>query len=88
MTPGWFTGLIPITVPVAGASFGDTARAAQSCFDAGTDLANVPCDRVVELAPWLNRPRPNFPVINYIDGGVAPLSGVFSSLLEGLNIGI
>ena len=88
VTLGWFTGMIPITVPVAGASFGDTARVAQSCFDAGTDLANVPWDRVVELAPWLNRPPPNFPVINYIDGGVAPFSGVFSSLLEGLNLGI
>ena len=88
LTVGWFTGLIPITVPVAGASFAEIARDAQSCFDTGTDLAQVPWDRVVELAPWLSGPRPNFPVVNYIDGGVAPFSGSFTSLLEGLNLGL
>ena len=87
LTVGWFTGLIPITVPVT-ASFPDTVRAAQKCFDSGTDLAHVPFDRVVELAPWLSRPRPNFPVVNYLDGGVAPLSGVFASLLQDLNMGV
>ena len=35
-TTGWFTGLVPITVPVAATSFGDTARAAQTSFDSGT----------------------------------------------------
>ena len=35
LTLGWFTGLIPITVPIAGAAFGDTARAAQVSFDSG-----------------------------------------------------
>ncbi|MGH3563086.1 MAG: condensation domain-containing protein, partial [Mycobacterium sp.] len=29
MTQGWFTGLIPITVPIADSSFGEAARAAQ-----------------------------------------------------------
>ena len=88
LTVGWFTGLMPITVPGAGTSFGDAARAAQRCFDAGTDLANVPWDRVLELAPWLRRPGPNFPVINFIDAGVAPLSGVFTSLIKRLNFGV
>jgi mycolipenoyl-CoA---2-(long-chain-fatty acyl)-trehalose mycolipenoyltransferase / long-chain-acyl-CoA---trehalose acyltransferase len=88
LTVGWFTGLIPITVPVTATSFADTVRAAQKCFDSGTDLAHVPFDRVVELAPWLSRPRPNFAVVNYLDGGVAPLSGVFASLVEGLNLGV
>ena len=51
MTVGWFTGLIPVTVPVTATSFGDTARAAQASFDSGKDLANVPFERVLELAP-------------------------------------
>jgi hypothetical protein len=87
MTQGWFTGLIPITVPVAASSFGDAACAAQASFDAGADLANVPFDRVVELAPWLSRPRPNFPVLNYLDAGAAPLSALVTAELDGLNIG-
>ena len=88
MTQGWFTGLIPITVPVAATSFGDAARAAQASFDSGTDLAHVPFDRVVELAPWLSRARPLFPVLNYFDAGVAPLSPLLTAQLEGMNIGI
>ena len=51
MTTGWFTGLVPITVPVATASFGAAAQAAQQSFDGGMDLAHVPFERVLELAP-------------------------------------
>lgn len=87
-TVGWFTGLVPITVPVGEASFAEIASAAQISFDTGTDLAQVPWDRIVELAPSLTGPGPNFPVVNYIDGGVAPFSGAFTSLLEGLNLGL
>jgi hypothetical protein len=86
MTQGWFTGLVPITVPVAAASFGAAARAAQASFDAGTELARVPFERVVELAPWLSRPRPLFPMLNYFEPGVGPLSPLLGSLLDGLNI--
>ena len=88
VTQGWFTGLIPITVPVAGTSFGAAARAAQASFDSGMDLANVPFDRVVELAPWLSRPRPNFPVLNFLDLGAPPLSALLTAQMEGMNIGI
>ncbi|WP_264991610.1 condensation domain-containing protein, partial [Mycobacterium montefiorense] len=65
MTQGWFTGLIPITVPIAAASFGDAAWAAQASFDSALDMARVPYYRVLELAPWLSWPRPNFPVSNF-----------------------
>ncbi len=41
MTLGWFTGMIPVTVP-ASTSFAEAARAAQASFDAGMELANVP----------------------------------------------
>ena len=43
MTTGWFTGFVPITVPVTATSFADTARAAQASFDSGRE----PGERVV-----------------------------------------
>src|SRR5262249_20199589 len=39
MTQGWFTGLIPITIPIAAASFSDAAWAAQASFDSNLDMA-------------------------------------------------
>lgn len=90
MTQGWFTGLIPITVPIGAASFGDAAWAAQASFDSGLDMARVPYYRVLELAPWLNWPRPNFPVSNFFHGGAAPLNAILAAADLGLadNIGI
>jgi mycolipenoyl-CoA---2-(long-chain-fatty acyl)-trehalose mycolipenoyltransferase / long-chain-acyl-CoA---trehalose acyltransferase len=90
MTQGWFTGLVPITVPIAAASFGDAAWAAQASFDSGLHLANVPYYRVLELAPWLSWPQPNFPVSNFFHGGAAPLNAVLAAADLGYanNIGI
>lgn len=90
MTQGWFTGLIPITVPVAAASFTEAAAAAQACFDSSLDMARVPYYRVLELAPWLNWPRPNFPVSNFLHGGAAPLNAILAAGDMGLasNIGM
>lgn len=90
MTQGWFTGLIPITVPIAATSFNEAAWAAQTCFDSGLHLAKVPYYRVLELAPWLSWPRPNFPVSNFFHGGAAPLNAVLAAAEMGLanNIGI
>ena len=90
MTQGWFTGLIPITVPIAAASFNDAAWAAQSSFDSGLDMARVPYYRVLELAPWLKWPEPNFPVSNFLHGGAAPLNAILAAGDLGLadNIGI
>jgi hypothetical protein len=79
MTQGWFTGLVPIIVPIAATSFGDAAWVAQNSFDSGLDLAKVPYYRVLELAPWLARPRPNFPVTNFLHGGAAPLNAVLAA---------
>jgi hypothetical protein len=87
MSTGWFTGMIPVAVPVAATSFGETARAAQASFDANTDLAKVPFDRVLELAPWLRRPVRGFPMLSYLDAGLPPLSAVVASQLEGVNAG-
>lgn len=90
MTQGWFTGLIPITVPIAAASFSDAAWAAQASFDSGLDMAKVPYYRVLELAPQLRWPQPNFLVSNFFHGGAAPLNAVLAAADMGLanNIGI
>jgi hypothetical protein len=90
MTQGWFTGLIPITVPIGAASFGDAAWAAQASFDSGLNMAKVPYYRVLELAPGLSWPRPNFPVSNFLHGGAAPLNAILAAADLGLanNIGI
>lgn len=79
MTQGWFTGLVPITVPIAAASFSDAAWVAQASFDSGLNLAKVPYHRVLELAPWLDRPRPNFPVSNFFHAGAAPMNAVLAA---------
>jgi hypothetical protein len=89
MTQGWFTGLVPITVPIAAASFGEAAWAAQTSFDSDLSLAKVPYYRVLELAPWLDWPPPNFPVTNFLHGGAAPLNAVLTAEVGGAkNIGI
>ena len=89
-TQGWFTGLVPITVPIAATSFSEAAWAAQTSFDTGLNLARVPYYRVLELAPWLESPRPNFPVSNFLHGGAAPLNAVLAAADMGYsnNIGI
>lgn len=90
MTQGWFTGLIPITVPIGAASFADAAWSAQASFDSNLNMAKVPYYRVLELAPELNWPQPNFPVSNFFHAGAAPLNAVLAAADMGLadNIGI
>jgi hypothetical protein len=88
MTLGWFTGLVPLTVPVAGVTFADAARAAQKSFDAGREAAGVPFDRILELAPHLPKPRAGFPQVNYFDIGLPPLSAFLTSDLSSANIGM
>lgn len=85
MTTGWFIGHIPFAVEV-GTSFAETARRAQSSFDASTHLARVPFERVLELAPWLNKThRGSFPMLSFLDAGVPPLSAVIALNLERMN---
>mgnify|MGYP000052919944 CR=1 FL=1 len=90
MTQGWFTGLIPITVPIGAVTFAEAAGAAQAAFDSGLNMAKVPYYRVLELEPSLNWPRPNFPVTNFLHGGAAPLNAILAAGEMGLanNIGI
>lgn len=90
MTQGWFTGLVPITVPIAATSFSAAALAAQASFDSGLNLAKVPYYRVLELAPRLQWPLPNFPVTNFLHSDAAPLNAVLAAADLGYanNIGI
>lgn len=88
LTLGWFTGLIPITVEVGDSSFADAATSAQVSFDSGRALADVPYQRVRELVPTLDKPPPNFPVVNFLDAGAAPLSALIAAGLDDLNIGV
>ena len=79
LTTGWFTGVVPISIPVQGTSFADTARLAQAAFDDGLHLANVPIERVFELAEPLSdirEPGPGVPMLSYLDYGLPPLNPV------------
>ncbi len=82
MTTGWFTGIVPLSVPVEGMSFTSVARAAQQAFDDGMYLANVPIERVLELAeplPDIRTPEPGVPMLSYLDIGLPPLNPVVMS---------
>ena len=79
MTTGWFTGIVPISVAVEGMSFAGVAQAAQKAFDDGMYLANVPIERVLELAeavPGIRTPGPGVPMLSYLDIGLPPLNPV------------
>ena len=87
MTAGWFTGHVPLTVPIVASSFADTVRAAQASFDSCKDLANVPFRVAMELAPWLRWPqRHHLPMLFYFDASVPPLSALFGRQSDGLNV--
>jgi hypothetical protein len=87
MTPGWFASFIPVTVPAAGTSFGDVAKAAQISFDSAKDLAFVPFDRVLELASsalGIKKPERDIPMLSYIDVRNIPVSAQWDELNAGI----
>lgn len=88
VTSGWFTGLIPVSIPVTPHSFAETARAAQESFDAGSQVADVPFERVLELAPWLDRPGPGVQMLSFLDTGVPPLSPAIMAQIAAMNGGV
>jgi hypothetical protein len=85
MAMGWFTGVVPFTVPVDPTSFAATARAAQASFDENIDLANVSFNDVLKLAPWLNKWGSNCTMINYMDAGLPPFNATVTSSLDDSN---
>lgn len=82
MTVGWFASLIPVTVPTAGVSFPEAARAAQKSFDAAKDLADVPVERVLELATpdqlGIKLPTRLPMMLSFIDFRKIPLAGLWA----------
>ena len=89
ITTGWFVGHVPLTIPIR-PSFAETVASAQASFDAGTGLAKVPFERVLELAPWLDQPQiqAGFPILSFLDAGVAPLSAFVTTDLDRLKAGM
>ncbi|WP_328355660.1 condensation domain-containing protein [Mycobacterium sp. NBC_00419] len=88
VTTGWFTGLVPLSVPVAARSFAEVAKAAQESFDSGMPIANVPIERVFELAeslPQIRKPGAGVPMLSYLDVGLPPLNPMIMSQWHGLN---
>jgi mycolipenoyl-CoA---2-(long-chain-fatty acyl)-trehalose mycolipenoyltransferase / long-chain-acyl-CoA---trehalose acyltransferase len=85
MTVGWYTGHVPVIVPITASSFDDTVRAAQASFDSFKELSNAPFRFARDLAPWLRPPGLNQMMMFYFDASVLPLSAVYGSQSEGLN---
>jgi hypothetical protein len=87
-TMGWFTGVVPFTVPVNPTSFEETARAAQASFDSNMDLANVSFNEILKFAPWLRPWGPNCTMVNYMDAGLPPFSATVTSHMKDANVSI
>ena len=63
----------------------------RSSFDRGTDLAEVPFERVVELVPSMSRPQPFFSMLNFFDpslSGAFPLQANFLEQYHVSNLAI
>lgn len=88
MSVGWFASLFPITVPIGDGAFPEAARAAQKSFDAGKYLANVPFERVLELAPIdeLGIKLPTRPgmMVSYLDFRKIPLATMWQETNYGI----
>ncbi|WP_102419992.1 condensation domain-containing protein [Mycobacterium sp. 4858] len=84
MTVGWFASLIPVTVPTAGDSFPEAARAAQKSFDSAKDLAAVPVERVLELATpdqlGIKLPTQLPMMLSFLDFRKIPLVGMWTEM--------
>ncbi len=82
MTVGWFASLMPVTVPTVGVSFAEAARAAQKSFDAAKDLADVPVERVLELATpdqlAIKLPTQLPMMLSFLDFRKIPLNGLWA----------
>jgi hypothetical protein len=82
LTVGWFASLIPVTVPTANYSFPEVARAAQKSFDAAKYLAEVPVERVLELATpdqlGIKPPTCLPMMLSFLDFRRIPLNGLWA----------
>jgi hypothetical protein len=81
LSVGWFAGLFPVTVPIGDGCFSDAARAAQKSFDSNRSLANVPVERVLEVAPvdQLGIKMPSKPsmMVSFLDFRKIPVASMW-----------
>ena len=76
-TAGWCMGLVPIDFDTTPGAFPELAAAAQRSFDSRLGLAQVPIERVLELAASIPTIRPvatGGVMLSYMDTNLAPLS--------------
>lgn len=76
-TAGWCVGVVPIDFDVQERTFPELAFAAQRNFDERLCLANVPIERVLELAvglPTIRSVATGGVMLSYMDANVPPLS--------------
>ena len=76
-TSGWCTGVLPIDFDVGERSFSELAFTAQDAFDRRLSLANVPIERVLELAAGIPAIQPvatGGVMLSYMDASLPPLS--------------
>lgn len=76
-TVGWCMGVVPIDFDAGGSCFPELAAAAQHNFDGRLGLAQVPIERVLELAAGLPAIRPAATggvMLSYMDASLPPLS--------------
>lgn len=76
-TTGWCVGVVPIDFDIDTRDFHELAAAAQHTFDERLPLANLPIERVLELAAGEPSIRPvatGGVMLSYMDANVPPLS--------------
>lgn len=83
---GWLASFVPLTIPTAGASFEEVARAAQASFDANTALGTVPYYYLLEAPDEgpIEVPDRPVPMLSYIDIRKLPFAGEFDGLRAGI----
>ena len=73
-TTGWYTGIVPVSVPVEGVDFSEASGVAQRSFDAGRPLAHIPLERVLELHDENLAEQNGYrSVLSFLDAGRPPL---------------
>ncbi|WP_395660102.1 condensation domain-containing protein [Aestuariivirga sp.] len=76
-TTGWCMGVVPIDFDSARGDFAKLAAAAQRSFDSRAPLAQIPIERVLDLAAGLPSIRPvatGGVMLSYMDTNLPPLS--------------
>lgn len=88
LTVGWLASFVPLTIPIADASFGAVAGAAQASFNANTALGAVPYYHLLETPDGssgsIEVPDRPVPMLSYIDIRKLPFGNDFDGLRAGI----